>query len=177
MKRTLWITTTAVLIALMIGIQAVTAPLGQLVTGSLVNLILIVAVSVGGFSSGLTVALISPVAAKLLGIGPLWPLIPFIIAGNVVIITVWHLLGKRNFANRHLVRCVTAAAGAVCKFLTLYAGIVLVAVPYLLNLPEPQAKTVSGMFSVPQLFTALIGGGIAVIILPVLERALASRKD
>jgi ABC-type Co2+ transport system permease subunit len=81
-----------------------------------------------------------------------------------------------NFANKYIVRCAAAVSGAVCKFLTLYVGIVLVAVPMLLNLPEKQAAVVSGMFSVPQLFTALIGGGIAVIILPVLEKALASLK-
>jgi hypothetical protein len=77
----------------------------------------------------------------------------------------------------YVVRCAAAVTGAVCKFLTLYVGIVMVAVPLLLNLPEPQAAVISNMFSVPQLFTALIGGGIAVIILPVLEKAIALKKE
>ncbi len=175
MKRTLLITTTAVLIALIIGVQAVTAALGQLVTGSLVNLVLIVAAMIGGLPCGLAVALVSPVAAKLLGIGPLWTIIPFIIAGNAVIVTVWHLLGKTSFANPHIIRVISAVAGAVCKFLTLYIGIVLVAVPLLLDLPEKQAATVTNLFSLPQLFTALIGGGMAVIILPVLTKAVKAR--
>jgi hypothetical protein len=172
MKKTLWITTTGVLIALTIVLQAVTAALGQLVTGSLVNLLLIVAVMICGLPSGIIVGLITPIAAKLFGIGPLAPIIPFIMLGNAVIVTVWHFVSKMSFANKYVVRCMTVASGAVCKFVTLYLGIVQLAVPYLLELQPKQAAVISGMFSVPQLFTALIGGGIAVLILPVLEKAV-----
>jgi hypothetical protein len=172
LNKTLWITTTGILIALVIGMQAVTAALGQMVTGSLVNLTLIVAVMLCGLPSGLTVAVITPVAAKLLGIGPLWSIIPFIILGNAVIVIVWHFINKMSFANKHIVRCTAVVAGAVCKFVTLYLGIVQLAVPFLLELPAPQAAVVSGLFSVPQLFTSLIGGTIAALILPVLEKAV-----
>jgi hypothetical protein len=172
MKKTLWITTTGILVALTIVLQAVTAVMGQLVTGSLVNLILIVAVMLCGLPSGIIVGLITPVVAKFLGIGPLWSIVPFIILGNAVIVTVWHFTSKMSFANKYVVRCAAAIAGAVCKFVTLYIGIVRFAVPFLLELPEPQANVVSTMFSVPQLFTALIGGSVAVLILPVLEKAV-----
>ena len=176
-KSVLWITTTAVFVALLIGVQFATAPLSQFVTGPLVNLILIISVMTCGFASGLTVAFISPVFAKLLGIGPLWPIIPFIMAGNIVLILVWHTIGKMKFANKYVVRIVALIAAAVCKFAVLYIGIVQVAIPLFLNLPDAQRAVISGMFSFPQLITALIGGVLATAILPVLEKIRTSRPD
>ena len=69
-KKLLWITETAVMLALLIALQALTKPMGQLVTGSFVNAVLAVTVLVAGLSSGITVAVISPVLAYLLGIAP-----------------------------------------------------------------------------------------------------------
>ena len=69
-RKIRWITETAVLLALLVALQAITKPLGQLVTGSCVNAILAIAALVGGMSCGLTVALISPVFAFLFGIAP-----------------------------------------------------------------------------------------------------------
>lgn len=177
-RKVLWITQTAVLTALLIVMQSVTAAFGNtIITGSVVNLILIVSVMIAGLSSGLTVALISPVFAKFLGIGPLWALIPFIVIGNIVLVLIWHFLGNRNFGKPMLVYVVTLVVAAVAKFLTLYAGIVKIAIPYLLNLPEQQAATISGMFSIPQLFTALIGGAAATIMLPLLKKAVKTRQS
>ena len=86
-RNILWITRTAIFIALLIVLQAATAPLGNIiVTGTIVNLLLIVSVMSCGLASGLTVAAISPVMAKFLGIGPLWSLIPFIAAGNAALV-------------------------------------------------------------------------------------------
>ena len=61
---------------------------------------------------------------------------------------------------------------AAAKFLTLYLGIVKLAVPVLLGLPEPQASVVSQMFSLPQLFTALLGGAVALPVIRVLKKAV-----
>ena len=67
-----WIAQTAVLIALLIAVQYISRPWSQLVTGSLVNFVLAAAALIAGPVSGLVVAMISPVLAKLLGIGPVW---------------------------------------------------------------------------------------------------------
>lgn len=175
-KKASWITQTAVLMALLIVMQAVTASFGNtIVTGSIVNLVLIASVIISGLSAGLTVAAISPVFAKFLGIGPLWVLIPFIIVGNMVFVLIWYLFGNCNFGKpivSYLIAGITAAIG---KFLILYTGIVIIAIPYLLNLPEKQATIISGMFSIPQLFTALVGGAIAIFMLPLLKKAVKSR--
>ena len=172
-QRILWITRTAIFTALIIVMQAVTSVFGTtLITGSIVNLILIITVMTCGYASGLTVALISPVIAKLVGIGPLWELIPFILIGNVTLVSVWHFLGNKKNWKPAVVSVTTLICAAVAKFLVLYVGIVLFAVPILLKLPAPQAAVVSNMFSIPQLFTALVGGSLACIMLPTLKKAI-----
>ena len=176
-KKTVWITSTAVLIALLIGMQVFTAQFGQFVTGSLVNLILIISVMTCGPASGLTVAVFSPFFAKLLGIGPLWTIVPFIAIGNVVLVLVWHFLGNMRFANVHIVRVIALIAAAVCKFLTLYIGVARITVPLFLNLPEPQAAAISSIFALPQLITASIGGALALVIIPVLTRSSTARPS
>ena len=41
-----------------------------------------------------------------------------------------------------------------------------------LPLKQPQIDTFTAMFSVPQLITALVGGAVAMLIVPVLKKAL-----
>lgn len=90
-KKVLWITQTGVLVALLIVAQMVTASLGNtMITGSIVNLILIVSVMLCGVYTGVSVAVVSPICAKFFGIGPLWSLIPFIAIGNLVIVMTWY---------------------------------------------------------------------------------------
>jgi len=172
-RKILWITRTAVLAALLIVMQAATSTFGNtLVTGSVVNLILIISVMTCGLSTGVTVAIISPICAKFFGIGPFWTLIPFIILGNIALVLIWHLIGNRKFGKANLPHIVALVAAAVLKFVVLYLGIVKIAVPVFLKLPEPKATVISNMFSIPQLITALIGGALALIMLPVLKRAV-----
>lgn len=172
-KKILWITQTAVFIALLIVLQAVTAPLGNtLITGTIVNMLLIVSVMTCGLTSGLTVAAISPIMAKLIGIGPFWILIPFIAAGNIALVSVWHSLGNRMYGHPFTARIIALVTAAFVKFGVLYVGIVQVAVPILLGLPEQQAAVISQLFSIPQLITALAGGALAFAILPTLKKAI-----
>ncbi len=174
--RILWITRTAVFVALLVAWQAATAPLGQsMVTGCVVNLLLITSVMLCGRPSGITVAVLSPVMAKLINIGPLWSIIPFIILGNITIMLVWHFIGNKNAKHRAIPIVVALICAAVAKFLVLYVGIVLVAIPLFLGLPPQQAAVVSYMFSLPQLFTAIVGGALAAVLLPVLRKAVPKK--
>lgn len=169
-KKIRWITQTAVCTALLIVLQMITAPLGNtLVTGSLVNLVLVISVLIGSFSTGATVAVISPIFAKLIGIGPLWSIIPCIILGNLSLIILWDFFGKNK--RKYILAWIAAA---VVKFVVLYVGVVQFTIPVLLKLPEKQAMIMSTAFSLPQLITAGIGGGVALAIVPVLR---ASRKN
>lgn len=172
-SKILWITRTAVLIALLVAWQGISAQLGNtLITGSGVNLILIVSVMASGLPSGLAVAILSPIMAKFFGIGPMWELIPFIFLGNVVLALLWHLIGGLKLKNKYISYIAALVIAAAGKFITLYLGIVKIAVPVILRLPEPQATAISNTFSVPQFFTACIGGVLAILILPVILKAV-----
>lgn len=159
-KTTVWISRTAVLTALLIVLQFATKPLGQIVTGSCVNGILAVAALSAGLWSGLTVALLSPFVAFLLGIGPqLLPIVPAIAAGNaVLVLLLWALSGKgEGSLKKHIAAWLLASAG---KFLCLYLLVVRL-LCVVLSLPEKQTALFTAMFSWPQLVTALIGAGLA----------------
>ena len=172
-RQTVWITRTSVFLALLIVLQAATTPLGNtLVTGSVVNMLLILSVMLLGLPSGTVIGVLSPVLAKLLGIGPLWSLIPFIIAGNLSLILVWHFAGRKAAGGNKKFIYAAWLGAAAAKFAVLYLGIVRFAVPVLLKMPKKQAAVVSAMFSYPQLATALAGGLAAAGMLPVLRRAL-----
>ena len=96
-KKIRWITETAVMLALLVALQALTKPMGQLVTGSCVNTVLAIAALVGGLSCGLVVALCSPVLAFLLGIAPQILTVPAIMVGNAVyVVLLFVIAGKSN---------------------------------------------------------------------------------
>ncbi len=172
-NKILWMTRTAIFIALLIVLQAITAAFGStIVTGSIVNLLLVVSVMTCGLASGACVAAISPVVAKFLGIGPLWELIPFIMAGNLVLVLLWHFVGNRQTKNPYTAYFIALPVAAAGKFFTLYICIVQIAVPILLKLPEPQAAVITSLFSIPQLVTALVGGAAAIAIFPQLKKVM-----
>ena len=179
MKRSIrWITETAVLLALLLSLQTITKPMGQLVTGSCVNTVLAIAVLMGGLGSGMTIAVISPVLAFLLGIAPQILTVPAIMAGNTVYVLLLHCLADptgKKITQNILTWCLAAGA----KFLTLYFLVAKVICGFLSQtlmdagtLKAPMLKALPDTFSWPQLFTALIGGGIALLITPILRKAL-----
>ena len=51
-KKVRWIAETAIMLAVLVTLQAVTKGLGQFVTGSCVNAVLAIAVLVGGLACG-----------------------------------------------------------------------------------------------------------------------------
>ena len=177
-KKIRWITETAIMLALLVTLQALTKGFGQLVTGSCVNAVLAVTVLVAGLSSGITVAVISPVLAYLLAIAPQLVTVPAIMVGNTVFVVLLHFIaGPKNAVLGQRIAGWFIAAAA--KFSTLYILVVkiicgLAAAPLLAagTLKEPMLKALPTMFAWPQLITALIGGGVALLIVPVLRKAL-----
>jgi len=167
-RKTKWVAETAVLTALLLVLQFATKPLGQFVTGSCVNAVLAVACLAAGLYSGLAVALVSPFFAFMLGIGPqLFPIVPAIAAGNCLLVLLLHLIYKDGSALRGIAAWLCAAAG---KFAALYLLVVQL-LCNILELKEKQIATFSAMFSWPQLVTALIGCGLALIIVPRIKTA------
>ena len=176
-KKLRWITETAIMLALLVSLQALTKGFGQLVTGSCVNAILAIAVLVGGLGCGITVALISPVLAFLLGIAPQILTVPAIMVGNTVYVVLLAVIaGKSNNIGRKIAAWVVAA---VAKFAALYAVVVGLICGVLSEnllasgaMKPPMLEALPATFSWPQLITALIGGAIALLIVPVLRKAL-----
>ena len=187
-KKVRWITQTAVLLALLICLQWVGSLIPeqmtkQMVTGSLVNCVLAVTVLMVGLSSGLTVAVISPVCAFLLGIAPNFVTVLPIMIGNSCFVVILHLLLGKSMKPLWK-QPVALIAAAVAKFLVLYLLVVElicgVAAGSLLGqkigsvvvLAPPMLKMLPTMFTWPQLFTALIGGALALLVVPTLRKAL-----
>jgi len=177
-KKIRWITETAVLLALLVVLQAATKGFGQLVTGSCVNAVLALAALLVGVSSGAAIALVSPVLAYLLGIAPQLVTVPAIMVGNTVFVVLLGVMtaGDSGSLGR---RAAAWLVAALAKFATLYILVVkiicgLAAAPLLASgtLKEPMLKVLPGMFAWPQLVTALIGGGVALLLLPLLKKAL-----
>ena len=176
-KKIRWITETAIMLALLVTLQALTKGFGQLVTGSCVNAVLAVAALLGGLGCGVTVAVISPVLAYLLGIAPVLVTVPVIMAGNTVFVVLLHVIaGKHTGIVPRVIAWVVAAAA---KFAALYGMVVGLICGVLSEsllaagtLKAPMLKALPVTFSWPQLITALIGGAVALLIAPVLRKAL-----
>ncbi len=177
-KKIWWITETAVMLALLVTLQTLTKPMGQLITGSFVNAVLAVTVLVAGLYSGVTVALISPVLAYLLGIAPQILTVPAIMVGNTVYVVLLYFIAGTD-SKKVLRRVAAWIIAATVKFATLYAIVVWlicgVFAERLMDagtLKAPMLNMLPATFSWPQLITALIGGAVALIIAPVIRKAL-----
>ena len=182
-KRIRTITQTAAMLALLICLQWVGSmmpdTIKQIVTGTFVNCVLAVTVLIVGLGGGITVALISPVCAFLLGIAPnLVTVVPIMIGNTCYVVLLKLLMGK---SWRQPVALITAAA---VKFGVLYLLVVKVicglASGALLGkklgdtivLAPPMLKMLPVMFTWPQLITAITGGVLALLIVPVVRKGI-----
>lgn len=160
-NRTQWLTRTAMLLAVVLAVQAMGLP--QLITGSLVNAVLILAVMFSGIYGALLIGSITPWLAFILGILPpaLAPLLPVIMLANLTLAVVFYLGQKIH----PLAAAVLASAG---KYLIFFVSINYLLRLFAINLP---AKLVAA-FGLTQLATALIGSLCAVIIGRSLQRVI-----
>lgn len=182
-KKIRWITETAVMLALLIALQAFTKPFGQMVTGSCVNAVLAITALFVGLGGGITVALISPVFAFLLGIAPNFVTVLPIMIGNACFVVLLRLIAG-NSHNPIWRQPVALVSAAIVKFGVLYFLVVKVICGFasgallgkklgdVVVLAPPMLKMLPTMFAWPQLFTALIGGAVALLIVPALRKAL-----
>lgn len=187
-KKIRWITETAVMLALLVCLQWVGSFVPdqmtkQLITGTMVNCVLAVTVLMVGLSSGIAVALISPVCAFIFGIAPnIVTILPIMVGNSCYVALLCFIIGKaRKFGWR---QPVALASAALVKFGVLYLLVVKVIcgvasgallgqkVGDIVVLAPPMLKMLPTMFAWPQLVTALAGGVIALSIVPVLRKAL-----
>jgi len=157
-----WMSRTAVIFALTLVIQIVGLP--QFFTGPLVNAFLLLSAMMIGVSSGIFIGLFTPWIAFSRGLlpAPLGPMIPFIMLGNVSLVIIFSLITMKRKEYIGL-SGLGITVGAVIKYLILSQS-----VTFLVSVPPPVAKAMQ----LPQLFTALAGGVIALVV----ERALSRTK-
>ena len=157
--------------ALIVAAQYVTRGAGQLVTGSCVNLILAVAAAICSLGWALAVAILSPLCAFLLGIGPaLILLVPAIALGNGLYVVILSLTA-RKFGTAKGGAVLGVGAASVVKCGTLWGVIVGLLLP-MMALPDAKAAALAATFSWPQLVTALVGGTVSLLVIPTLQKAI-----
>lgn len=138
---------------------AIFAPLlkFQAVSGSIVNAILFISVILLGLRGAVLVALIPSLAALSIGLLPpvLAPMVPFIMMGNIISISVFDYLRNKSY-------WLGVFWAGFLKFMFLFFSSSIV---INLIIKKEIASTVAAMMSWPQLFTALAGGIIAYFFL------------
>lgn len=171
-QKVLFITETALFLALLVAVQYITSSMGQFVTGSAVNLILIASCTISGTWSGLVVALVSPFVARIFGIGPaLIQIVPAIAAGNAILVLSYACIGKIKIKFEYVKWVISIAVGALLKYIVLSVSVSKVILP-LTNVPGQMAAKLTAMFGVNQLITAVIGGILAMIVVPLVKRGI-----
>lgn len=146
---------TALLLALTLIVQSFKMP--QLITGSLVNAMLIIAAGTVGMYSGISIGLLTPVIAFFVGILKFPPMIPFIMIGNALY--AWIFSSQKNII-------FGISLASVVKYLWF-----LISVKYILkSLSIKVPALVVQTFTLPQLFTAFLGGIIGSTIILLLKK-------
>ncbi|MGE5560833.1 MAG: ECF transporter S component [Chloroflexota bacterium] len=162
------LTRAAMLLALALVIQMLRLP--QLVTGPAINAILLLAVPLVGGLAGVLIGFVTPWVAVLTGIiaAPLAPFAPFIMVGNASLSLVYAALRRVN-------SWLAVGAAAVVKFLWLTLSVKYIAALFNVKVPPKAVAT----FQLPQLYTALAGGlvAIALLALPAMKRLTDKQTD
>ncbi len=186
-KKIINITRTAIFLAVLLVGQYIGTLIGvpivkQLVTGSIVNLLLILSTVYCGLFGGLLIAIASPFLAFALGITPLPSiiLVPFIAIGNVLIVLISGMVLRysvnriQDRNKRLIVQIGGSIIGSFVKFGAIYIGVIVIALPLILSQkPEASHATITNAlttaFTWTQLFTALIGSAFAITLLPIIK--------
>ncbi|MTI65023.1 MAG: ECF transporter S component [Firmicutes bacterium] len=167
---TAYITRTGLLLALALIFQIGFRGFAQPAVGPLVNLTLILSAGIVGTLAGVIVGCLTPLIALSFGIIGIPILVPFIMIGNSLLVIIFNLIRKRITLGGEYVGLALAALG---KFLFLAFS-----VRYLLdlftqkNIPPKIMAKLTVMFGLPQLYTALVGGIVAVIVMKLIPDSL-----
>ncbi|MEW6522700.1 MAG: ECF transporter S component [Bacillota bacterium] len=151
----------AMLLALALAVQS--AGLQQAITGPLINAILLLAGAYTGLAGGVLVGLITPWVALTMGILKLAPAVPVIMAGNAVLVLTFVLV--RRLVDTGWREYLGAGVAAVAKYVVMTLGIKLIVAPGV-AVPPPAMFALTTM----QLYTALGGGLLAVLVIRSLSR-------
>ena len=168
------ITRTAILLAIAIVFQMAgkyMGPNNNFIVGPAVNAVLFVATAVTGLWGGAAISVLAPLISAITNKAAIAPIIlaysPFIAAGNFILVLTFYLLMKKN-------QITAVIAASVLKAAFLFAtikGFIHFLTP-VLDIPSKVATVLVGLFSWPQVVTAVIGGTIALFIIKILKKNL-----
>lgn len=133
----------------------------QLITGTIVNAMLFIATSIMGLEYGIMLCFIPSLISVSVGLLPflLAPIIPFIMAGNILMVFIYSKFEKKSF-------WLGAVPGALVKFIFIWASGMILA-----NfVARGIAKNIMLMVSWPQLATAIAGAAIAFVFLKIVKK-------
>ena len=173
-NKTLLISTIAVLLALTVLAQFLCGLAGiQLLTGSVVNMFLLVASALCGLVGGVSVGLVTPFIALALGINPNAILVPFIALANAIYVAIYSCNKLFNFEKvwlNYLVKVGAVVVASFVKFCFMFFVCVKLILP--LFMAEPVIAKLGATWGIIQFFAGLLGGVGCIL----LEVALSSRK-
>ncbi len=176
-KKVFIIARTGVMLALVLVLQYVGSLIGKaafpgigstILVGSLVNFVLALSVFYCGIWGGLVIGMLTPVMALLIGQMGQPVLIPFIGIGNALFVAVLWASGKLPWGEWVRLVAGLIAASAI-KFCWMCFGVVSL-LP-VLGIPEKAIPTLTVNFGLLQLWAALIGGTLAVLVKKALVRS------
>lgn len=152
---------TALLLAMCIVFQSLKG-ISVYLTGSAVNALLVMATLAVGTSSGVFIAVITPVIAYFMGQTPILQIIPMmvivIMLGNLTLV----LLASKGKKEKLLA---WLALGAILKAVVLWLLVWYAVLPFFGGgVPEKMVGVVKATFSITQFITAAIGCAIAFIV-------------
>jgi len=136
----------------------------QVITGPIVNAVLFISSALLGVWFSLLVALIPSAVALSVGLLPvvLFPMVPFIIMGNALLVVSFILLKKKGF-------WLSMISASILKYLFLFASSSVV---INLFIKKELGFRIGLMMGLNQLFTALAGGVIAFLFLKSIKKEL-----
>ena len=185
-KAAVWVAEAALLLALLAVVQLLTFAIpksvpivSQLFTGSLVNMVLIVGAGTVGLSGTAVAAIASPLLAYAFGQMTFPQMIPVVAVGNLIlVIALWFFLRPvagpwASGTGRGILGIIV---GAAAKTAFLWGATVWVILPMFFAGKASAAKKLSMMFSWPQAVTAVIGGILALLVLPAIRTYRKKRK-
>lgn len=165
-----FITRTAILLAIAILFQFIGQYIptyNNFIVGPVVNAVLLVATEFSGILSGVVISVIAPFVSAITNKSAMGPIVlafsPFIISGNILLVLCYALLKKKN-------QIVAIGMGAVVKSAFLYGAILIFT--SLMKLNDKITTVLLGLFSWPQLVTAILGGIIALAVFPALRKVI-----
>jgi len=161
-----WLTRTAILLAITLAFQMLGFP--QMITGPAVNAMLLLSGTYVGGLGAVIIGMLTPFIAFVRGIlaPPLAPMIPFIMLGNAILV-IAYVISRSKLGKGFIGAGIGLIVGAIIKFLVLSS-----AVRFIVSVPPPVAQAMQ----VPQLYTAILGGVVAIVVEKVLDAALGKKS-